>query len=552
MVNEITLHAEAAGGCGSYEYRWEESSGALLGVTDKLIVDKPGGYTVTVSGLNGCSTSKSIVVYQDITAPTADAGPDQLLTCLVTSVTLNGSADGGTAPYTYSWANSAGDIVGTSKDVCVSTADTYTFRVTGDNGCLARDTVTVSENVDPPIADAGPDQLLTCLVTSVTLSGSASAGSPPYTYSWANSAGDIVGTSKDVCVDTPDTYTLRVTGDNGCSNRDTVTVSEDVDPPIADAGADQLLSCLVTSVTLSGSASSGVEPYEYLWSDPQGNAISTERQVDVDKPGTYTLTVTGSNGCSTEDSVAVDQDIEAPVVDVGPDRELTCLVHEVTLSASASGGKQPYIYIWRDEKKEILSMGKELLVHEPGAYIITVVGSNGCCGSDKINVLENNAQPDVSAGPNKILTCSNPEATLDADVSGGQAPYQIEWINDCGEIVATTEDIIVTLPGVYTIFVTAANGCAASDEVTVSDGMVAPQVDAGPDKLLTCEEDELILDATVWGGASPYTYRWTNACGAVVGASENLTVSLPSVYTLTVTTADGCVGSDSVIVEKEK
>jgi len=49
----------------------------------------------------------------------------------------------------------------------------------------------------------------------------------------------------------------------------------------------------------------------------------------------------------------------------------------------------------------------------------------------------------------------------------------------------------------------------------------------------------------------PYQYVWTNACGVVVGREEDLVVRLPSLYTLTVTTADGCVGSDSVAVIQE-
>ena len=73
-----------------------------------------------------------------------------------------------------------------------------------------------------------------------------------------------------------------------------------------------------------------------------------------------------------------------------------------------------------------------------------------------------------------------------------------------------------------------------------------------PVRTRTCENEEVLLDATVSGGACPYTYRWTNSCGAVVGDTEDLTVSLPSVYTLTVTSADGCVGSDSVEVKKEE
>jgi hypothetical protein len=549
---EITLKAQVADGCGVYEYSWVNSSGEKLSHTDELTVDKPDQYTITVTGANGCQTSQTIPVDQDISTPDVSIATPETLTCIVTSVTLDGSASGGTAPYTYSWTNSDSQIIATTEDICVDAADTYTLTVTGDNGCCSSASVTVSEDVEAAVVDAGSDQLLTCAVTSVTLDGSASGGTQPYTYQWVDWQGNIIGTTQDIEVSKPGRYTLKVTGANGCQASDCVTVNQDISAPDVSIAPAEKLTCMVTSVTLDGSASGGTQPYKYEWADAGGNIIGITQDIQVSQAGSYTLTVTAGNGCQASASVTVSEDVEAPVVNAGPDRELTCLVSQLTLSADASGGKYPYIFLWRDEYGNILSMEQEWVVNSAGIYRITVVGANGCCGSDEIVVTENTAPPQVSAGPDKVITCSNPEVFIDADISGGQSPYQIEWVNDCGDIVATTEDITVTLPGVYTILVTGNNGCSAFDSVAVSDGIVAPQVDAGPDQLLTCEQEQVMLDATVWGGTSPYTYSWTNACGVVVGTTENLTVSLPSVYTLTVTTADGCVGSDSVRVDKEE
>jgi len=547
------LDATVSSGKPPYTYEWRNANGDVVGCTEDIIVDQPGLYTLTATGLNGCSASDSVTVNEDITPPTVEIVPSAtVLTCFVDQITLKAKVGGGCSVHDYSWKDSQGDEVGCTDQITVDAPGTYTLTVTASNGCSASANVSITQDIVPPTVSAGPDQVLICCVTSVTLDGSASGGSPPYIYQWTDAAGNVIGTSEDITVDEPGMYMFTLTGANGCAATDSVSVSQDITVPIVAIADPQTLSCLVTSVTLDGSASSGTPPYTYAWADADANIVGTTEDVDVSEPGTYTLMVTGANCCSASSCVTVNQDIEPPVIDAGPDRELTCLVDAVTLSVCASGGKEPYLFLWRDERGTMLSTEQTLVVNSPGTYRVTVVGANGCCASGEVILSKNTTPPDVDAGLNKVITCANPEVHIDANISSGQEPYDIKWLNDCGDTVATTEDITVTLPGVYTIVVTGANGCTASDSVTVVDGIIPPRVDAGADKVLTCENEEVLLDATVSGGACPYTYRWTNSCGAVVGDTEDLTVSLPSVYTLTVTSADGCVGSDSVEVKKEE
>ncbi|MCK4682864.1 hypothetical protein KAT59_07560 [Candidatus Bipolaricaulota bacterium] len=155
----------------------------------------------------------------------------------------------------------------------------------------------------------------------------------------------------------------------------------------------------------------------------------------------------------------------------------------------------------------------------------------------------------VDAGPDQVLTCAIPVITLTATATGG--PYTYEWVDVSGKVVGVTRTITVGEPGTYTVTARRANGCSASDSVVVTQNITPPTVDAGPDKVLTCEIKEVLLDATVIGGAFPYQYKWMNACGTVIGETEDIIVTLPSVYTLTVTTAEGCIASDNVEVTQE-
>ncbi len=555
-MTKVTLDAAVSGGTSPYTYSWTDSNGNVVGDSEDITVNNPGTYTLTVTGANGCSASDSVTVTQDITPPVVKISADHsALSCAVTSLTLKAAASGGTPPYSYQWTDSAGKPLGNSDSLTVTNPDTYTVVVTGANGCSTTAQFTVSQDILAPEVKITTDiQALTCANSQAHLKAEVEGGRSPYTYQWFDSSGELLGDGDTITATKPDNYRVVVTGANGCSACDKINITQDITPPLVDAGPIQTLSCIVKSVTLNPTVIGGSSPYTYQWSGPNGKIIVSgvnTGKITVDRPGTYTLTVTGANGCSASDSVTVAEDFAAPVVDAGPDREITCTVKEVTLSATVSGGKPPYTFVWQTENGKVLGTSDSITVDQAGTYIVTAIGANGCCSSDAVVVMDNTTPPIIDAGPDKFLTCSAQKAYLHVDISGGYPPYSIVWTDDCGTEIGTTADITVDLPGIYAVTVTGANGCSASDTVKVIDAVDPPQVDAGPDKVLTCDVTEVTLDATVTGGTPPYTHEWRNACGTIVGNTEDITVSVPSTYTLIVTGADGCMASDSVVVTKE-
>jgi hypothetical protein len=89
-----------------YDVRWSPSLGLSDASVAQPIASTAGTYTLTAtSTATGCSATDVVVVGQDGTLPTADAGADQTLTCSVTSVTLGSASVAGT---TYAWSPSLG------------------------------------------------------------------------------------------------------------------------------------------------------------------------------------------------------------------------------------------------------------------------------------------------------------------------------------------------------------------------------------------------------------------------------------------------------------
>jgi hypothetical protein len=350
-------------------------------------------------------------------------------------------------------------------------------------------------------------------------------------------------------VSKPGIYTVRVVGSNGCAATARVTVTEDVEAPSVSAQAWGALTCAVTQVELSSTVSGGRPPYAYSWTNAAGAVIGESSVVVVTAPGSYRLTVRGANGCASSGEVAVTQDIEAPTVAISAGGELTCAVMEVALTASVTGGRTPYVYRWTNEAGRIVGDGAALTAHEPGRYTVTVTGSNGCAGSTSVVIEEDVAPPCVTLGEDRTLTCSTPAVFVDAAICAGRSPFTYTWTDDCGTVIGTSEDITLRLAGVYTLIVTGSNGCSTSASLEVFDGIHPPTVDAGPDQALACVGEEVTLDAIVTGGACPYEFTWVDSCDEIVGTTEDLVVTTPGVYILTVRSADGCIAVDSVVVK---
>ncbi|NCX89947.1 MAG: hypothetical protein EBX02_12800 [Betaproteobacteria bacterium] len=165
-----------------------------------------GTHTYTITDGNNCTASASIT----LTEPAA-----LVVSTSQTNVACNGgnngsataSVSGGTAPYTYSWSNSAN-----TSAISSLSAGTYSLTVTDVNGCsnnLASVTITeptaLALTTSSTPASCNPDGS-----ASVSVTG----GIGTYTYLWSNGA-----TTASLANLAAGSYAVTVTDGNGCSNR---------------------------------------------------------------------------------------------------------------------------------------------------------------------------------------------------------------------------------------------------------------------------------------------------------------------------------------------
>lgn len=314
-----------------------------------------GNYTVTVTDSLGCSA----VMAATITEPALLVAS----TVIDSNVSVNGgtdggataSATGGTAPFTYSWSNSA-----TTASITGVAAGTYTVTITDNNGCSDFETATITQ----------PTVILvsTIVDSSVSCNGffdggasvSASGGTMPYTYAWSNSAttASITGVGTGI-------YTVTVTDNSGSTATSSTTITE----PALLVASVVIDSNVSTNGGLDGGATAsavgGTMPYTYTWS----NSATTASITGVGA-GTYTVTITDNNGCIDTETAMITQPTLMTV---------TATTSNVSCNGGADGtidltvvnGTPPYTYLWSNSDTT-----EDLSGLAAGTYNVTVTDAS--------------------------------------------------------------------------------------------------------------------------------------------------------------------------------
>lgn len=506
-------------------------------------IDHAGTYVLTVQIVeNGCSSTDTVIVTGDNDPPvlTVVGGT---LTCFAPAILLSAQVD--TVNTIFGWAGPNG-FTSNELDTLVMEAGDYVFTVTDTaTTCASVATASVLADNDPPILTA-TGGIITCVNADVTLSFTSSASD--VSFEWTGPNG-FTSTETNPTVSEVGNYSLSVTDTlNGCSAMTTVTVEIDTIAPIADAGVDSTLTCIVTTLQIGGAATSQGAEFEYAWTTLDGHigaGQATPFAIALSS-GTFVLTVTNTmNGCTSEDEVSVNANTTVPTV-FAQGGTVTCAVPTVTLTGTFVANNTSFVWTGPNG---FTSTELNPIVSEGGSYTLTVTDTiNGCIGSAIATVLEMNTPPNLQA-TGGFIGCTLAPVTLTATATGTGIMY--EWTGPNG-FSSNQQNPTVSEQGNYTV--TATNqqtGCSTSTTVAVILNMTPPIANAGGAFNLNCHVAFGKLNGTGSSQGSNFTYNWTTANGNILSGANTLmpTVNAAGTYTLTVTnTTNGCTASASVTV----
>jgi gliding motility-associated-like protein len=560
-VTEVILSGTGSSTGPNFEYLWT-GPGIVSGETllNNCTVNLPGPYQLLVTNTtNGCTATATATVGQNGTPPTASAIASNNLSCTTATATLNSTGSSTGPNISYGWSTPNGHFTGPTNgpSATVDSAGTYILTVTNTaNGCTASASVTVSGNFTlPTVGIASPVPMLNCLVDSVQLDASQSSSGSGFGLVWASQNGTFLSgdTTLMPWVGSAGVYTLTITNTaNGCTASASATVTENSTPPIAQAGPNATLDCDGSPIQLNGSGSSTGPNFSYQWTTAGGNIISGDTTLtpSVDGVGTYFLWVeNAANGCTALDTVAVNQDANAPIVQIAPPSQLNCLNDEVTLDATGSSAGANIALIWNGPS---FSGGQNTYtptVNAPGVYSLTLLNqTNNCEATASVTVVLDTLSPVADAGTAPLLDCAAQTGTLNGSGSSQGPSFSYLWSSGDTILMPT-----ISAAGTYSLTVTNnANGCTASDSVTVAPFGNVPSVDIAQPGNLDCTVTQIQLSATASMGAE-FSYNWTftgTGVGMLSGDTTLMpTIGSPGTYTLTVTnTGSNCSASDSVQV----
>ncbi|MFZ9848453.1 MAG: hypothetical protein ACO3EE_09930 [Flavobacteriales bacterium] len=245
------------------------------------------------------------------------------------------------------------------------------------------------------------------------------------------------------------TYSVKVTDNKGCMNRDTMLLSV-IALPNPDTIKD-FQTCAGNNLVFNESAYDNDNgPYSYLWNDNSTLGNLTLNNVTANT--VIFVDVTDKFGCKGRDSAVITILPHLHLQITGIPDSTICAGDSVVLSSQYTTG---YQFLWSTSDTT-----QTINVHSAQTITLTVDDGDGCNGTDAIQIAVN-ALPDMTLIPTTASICSGAAAIIGHDYGTG---YSYLW-----STTATTPTINTSVGASYSIKVTNdATGCWADTSVAVS------------------------------------------------------------------------------------
>jgi hypothetical protein len=493
------------------DYIW--STGAT---TSTITVTTPGTYSITVTGNSGCCSIDNIdISFGDNPVATATGGT---LDCTGGDIMLMGASS--IPNVSYSWTGPGG-YTSSDQNPLVSQEGTYTLTVSTPEGCSDNADAVVDANTDVPNVSTQGD-IIDCINTTATITGNSTT--PGVTYSWTGPNGY---TSSDPVnmVNVAGDYILTITAPNNCVAEGIAVVEQDADVPSITVD-DDVLTCTNTSVTLN--ANSSDPNVTYAWTGPNGFTSSAANPIAT-APGDYQCVISSPNGCTAQDVGTVSEDIDVPDL-TASGGTINCTNTSAQLNASSNTSNINYNW---SGPNGFSSTNANPTVMVEGEYTVSISSSNGCTNSETVTVIADIATPDLMAQGGDI-GCNGDPIMINASSATTNVTYA--WTGPDGFTSAQAAPTVGTA-GMYTVVVSAPNGCTNTTMVTVTADASAPLASLNIGSV-DCNNNNRVLGITA---SDPnYTYQWTRN-NTSIGTTQNITISEAGTYRVIVSSASCAV-----------
>ncbi len=447
--------------------------------------------------------------------PVAVALSQSPILCPGESVVLTASDSLGAS--SFSWSTGAN-----TQSITVSQAGVYSVTVEDAFGCSRYSVpVVVSVADQPRPVIIGDTVLCTGMAGTLNVQGAFDS------FAWSN------GSSSDsLSIQAPGVYWVDVVDSNGCTARDSVSVTRhnlSIQAAITPAGCSGSED---GSIALQLSGGSG--QYQYLWSNG-----GTRNNISGLSEGVYTVAILDDQfGCSYHRFYSVPSANNISISVTGIVNTSQCGASDGAISVNVIGGSGTYSYQWSNGDTTAS------VNHLPaGIYTLQVQDVySGCTRSDTVVVSDGPAAFSINSSITPTQSCNAADGSISIDVVGGTGTYSYKWSNG-----ASRSQIENLAPGSYYVLVTdEGNGCSAGATIVVPDSALNLQIQATVTDADCNNTNSGAINIIVTNGSGNYDYVWSN------GATSSSIVGLPpGVYLVSVTDrSSGCTGELIIPVDQ--
>ncbi|MBL7712127.1 MAG: T9SS type A sorting domain-containing protein [Chitinophagaceae bacterium] len=508
---------------------WDGTPGGFIGISGGSIAD-----ILSLNNSSSSPTASSTVFTHDIVdkpatnqiyefsplpqctgTPTAlkPNGPSSKV-CKGAEFVLTENVSARSLGNTYQW-KSRPTGGGTFTDIPGETSDTLRTSITAGTDYQLVTTCTYSglsstsatRTVEvltaPDISASGP--LSFCNNQEFLLSSPEETG---YTYQWVNvPAGSVAGaTSNEFTPEISGRYTLVVSTaacPTGIASDDSLDITVKMAPEAIIDPAPSVTICDGESTVLNGTGTG-----DYQWLNAAGPiAGATASGYTTNTAGNYTLEITNpANGCRDTSEITKVISTPAPTVAINPTVKvrvcdgLTTILNSTTTGFGLS-------YQWIDGSGPLSGETDPSLTTGAAGFYQLVVTAGSCKDTSNTTQVELIALPPANitgTGTSTAICPMDNDYTLLANFGTG---YTYQWYFEGTAVTgATSRDLLVNTPGIYTVKVTDAEGCIQYSDTFRASNTKASRPNIDPKDIAFCEGNSIMLYADI----DKYfvTYQW--------------------------------------------
>lgn len=496
----------------------------LTSTSSKIAIDK-----ITISSTDNLYTSAPI----PCGSATATITPSGTTTfCQGGSVTLTANVAN-----SYLWSTGA-----TSQAIVATTSGLYTVTVTITGIGTATSSATQVTVLSNPTATITPSGATTfCNGSSVTLTANSQTS-----YLWSTAA-----TTQGITASTAGTYTVTVTGSNGCTTASApvvVTVNTSPSSVITAGGATTF--CSGSSVTLSANTGTGLT---YLWYKNAVSTGTTTQTLVASTAGSYTCSVTQSGCSSASNAISVSVTTPPTTSNAGADQTVCSTTAMLAGNTPVNGTGTWTLISGIGTITSASSPTSGLTALAVGDNVFRWTILNGTCtpSSDDVTITRTGASvPSITISASKGAVCGSGETVTFTAAPVNQGTGSYAWTKNGSSTGSNAISISISVvpTDVVVCTLTSDLGCvttptAVSNTITITQATTPTATITLGGSTTFCSGGSVLLTSSTCGSC---TYQWYSGASPITGAtSTTYTATTAATYSVLITSSNSCTAQSS-------